>query len=249
MGLIKLFKEKCPEEEMEVVKGIEAYNKALWLPKQKILVIADLHIGYEEALNKRGILVPRSQFEELKREITELLNRFKPKTIVINGDLKHEFGEISTQEWVDTTEILDLLLKRAKVMLVKGNHDTILKPIAKKKGLEIADFYCTGNICIMHGDKIRIERQVNDSNILIIAHEHPAVSLREGAKTELYKCFLLGRWKNKKLIVMPSLFSVFEGSDVKRETLLSPYLKNIENFEVFIIGDKIYRFGNVKGVD
>ena len=49
---------------------------------------------------------------------------------------------------------------------------------------------------------------------------------------------------------MPSFFSVFEGSDIKKEKLLSPYLdeKRIKNFDVFVLGDKIYKFGKLKNI-
>lgn len=232
---------------MEILKGIEIVGKALWIPKFKALILADLHIGYEEALNKQGILVPRQQFQKIKKEISELL-KLKPRIIIINGDLKHEFGEISRQEWRETLEMLDLMLEKAEVILIKGNHDTILEPIARKKGLEIMGFYCidSSRICILHGDKIRIEKEVNKAKILIIGHEHPAVSLQEGMKSEIYKCFLLGRWKGKKLIVMPSFLPLVEGSDIKKERLLSPYLSDIKNFKIFVLGDRIYKFGRLK---
>jgi len=232
---------------MKIVEGIEARGKALWIVKSKMLVIADLHIGYEEALNKQGVLVPRMMFEEMKKELENLL-KLKPKIIVANGDLKHEFGEISKQEWFETLDILDMLMEKSKVVLIRGNHDTILGPIARKKGLEIEDYYCVGDICIVHGDKIIENNDVKKSKVIIIGHEHPAVSIREGVKQEIYKCFLVGKWKNKKLIVMPSFFSVFEGSDVKKEKLLSPYLHNIRNFDVYVLGDKVYWFGKLKNI-
>src|SRR3989344_8555831 len=144
-------------EEVELIGGISAVNKALWIPEKKIMVIGDVHIGYEGALNKKGILVPRTQFKEMKNQISELLDCLKPKAVIINGDLKHEFGEISRQEWHDTSEFLDLILKNSKVVLIKGNHDTMLEPIAKKKNLEIMDYYCFDDVCITHGHKIRIE--------------------------------------------------------------------------------------------
>ena len=232
---------------MKIVEGVEAKGKALWLAKSKTLIVADLHIGYEEAMNMQGILVPRVMFKEMKQEIEELL-KLKPKTIIINGDLKHEFGEISKQEWFETLDILDMLMKKSKVILVKGNNDTILGPIARKKGLEIRDYYCIGDICILHGDKIIENKDVKRSKVIVIGHEHPAVSIREGVKQEIYKCFLVGRWKNKKLVVMPSFFSVFEGTDVKREKLLSPYLRDIGNFDVYVIGDRVYGFGKLKNI-
>lgn len=235
---------------MEILKGIEILGKALWVPKEKILILADLHIGYEEALSKQGVLMPRTQFKETRREIEELLQEVKPKIIVINGDLKHEFGEISSQEWHETIAVLDLLLEKARVVLIKGNHDTILEPIAKKRNLEVKEFYCfdSGNACILHGNKILIDSEVHKAKILIIAHEHPAVSLHEGSKTEQYKCFLLGKWRSKQIIVMPSFFPILEGTDVKKEKLLSPYLNKISNFDVFVLGDKIYKFGKLKNI-
>ncbi|MFH0831972.1 MAG: metallophosphoesterase [archaeon] len=231
---------------MEISKGIEMIGKALWLPKQKVLIIADLHVGYEEALNKQGILIPRQQFSVMKEEIEGLIEATTPKVIVVNGDLKHEFGGISRQEWQDTSKILDLMLKKSKVLLIKGNHDKILEPIARKKGLGIKDYACFGPVCIIHGDKIRIEKEVNDAKMLIIGHEHPAISLHEGTKSEVYKCFLSGKWKNKKIIAAPSFMPSVEGSNIRNEKPLSPYLADIRNFEIFILGDRIYKFGKLK---
>ncbi|MFA5084488.1 MAG: hypothetical protein WC475_03900, partial [Candidatus Paceibacterota bacterium] len=63
---------------MEILKGIEIKGKSLWFPKQKILIIADLHLGYEEAMNERGVLAPRTMLAEMKKEISDLL-KLKPK--------------------------------------------------------------------------------------------------------------------------------------------------------------------------
>jgi putative SbcD/Mre11-related phosphoesterase len=236
-------------KNLEILPGIEIIGKSLWFPKEKVLIIADLHIGYEEALNKEGILVPRTMFGEMKKEILGLL-RLKPKIIVVNGDLKHEFGNISRQEWQETLEILEIMLKKSKVFLIKGNHDTILEPIAKKKNLLVRDFYCFKDVCVIHGHKIPLNKEIYESKVIIMAHEHPAVSIQEGAKQELYKCFLLGKWKSKKIVVMPSFFCVFEGSDIRKEKLLSPFLneKEIKDFEVFVLGDKVYKFGKLKNI-
>jgi len=234
---------------MEIILGIGIIGKALWLKKEKAVVIADLHIGYEEALNKQGILVPRIQFKETMNELKELLEKAKPKIIIINGDLKHEFGEISRQEWNETGEILDLLLKQGKVILIKGNHDTILAPIARKKRLKAVDYFILDDICFLHGDKVIENAKIKKCKTLIIGHEHPSISLHEGAKTEKYKCFLLGEWQGKEIVVMPSFLPIIEGSDIMQGELLSPYLKNIQNFEVFIVGDKTYRFGKLKNIE
>jgi hypothetical protein len=230
---------------MEILQNIEIVDLGIYLKKQKILVIADLHIGFEEMLNKEGILIPRHQLKDITDKLEHIFSKCKPKIIVVNGDLKHEFGTISEQEWRDSLKIVDYLAGKGKVVLVKGNHDTILGPISKKRNIELAEYYRTGDIIIAHGDKI-IDKKCRT---IIIGHEHPAVTLKEDGREEKYKCFLKGKWKGKNLIVMPSMNTVTEGTDVLNDKLLSPYLKqNLDNFEVFIVADKVYDFGKIKNL-
>src|SRR4030042_5331474 len=126
-------------------------GKTLYFPERKVLVLGDLHLGWEESLNEQGIFVPRRQFQEIVRDLNEVFEKIKKekiegegrikeeleekiKEIVVLGDLKHEFGEISEQEWREVKGILDIFKAKAeKVVLIKGNHDTILEPIAERK--------------------------------------------------------------------------------------------------------------------
>lgn len=231
---------------MEISRNIKIID--LGLKIGKTLVIADLHIGFEEALNKQGILVPRFQFRDVYERIEKILKKARPDIVVVNGDIKHEFGKISEQEWRETLKVLDLLLQNCrKVILVKGNHDTILGPIAKKRDVGVVDKYevDNGKILIVHGDKgIKLPRK---TKVIIIGHEHPAVSIREGPRAEVFKCFLKGEYKGRELIVMPSFNLVTEGTDILKEQLLSPFLKQkLDDFEVYVAGDKVYDFGRIK---
>ena len=141
---------------MEILKGIEIKGKGLWIAKEKVLIISDLHLGYEESLVSDGVLIPKGgMFSEMKKEILELL-KLNPKLVVINGDLKHEFSNISKQEWKETLELIDLISEKSKILLVKGNHDNILGPIAEKRNIEVKDNLILGDICILHGDKIKL---------------------------------------------------------------------------------------------
>ena len=255
---------------MNLLPNIEIIDLAIYLKKEKTLIIADTHIGYEEYLNKEGILVPRFQFEDVIKRLDDIFSKLKKKKIeqiIVNGDIKHEFGTISEQEWRNTLKLIDFLARKGKLTLIKGNHDTILGPIARKRGLEIVEKYEIGEVSVIHGNKIISDKGINSSKTLIIGHEHPAISLREGVKVEKYKCFLLGKppksidfggAKNSKnflacgkqqLIVMPSFLPIIEGTNMTKERLLSPYLSgNIGDFDVFAIGDKTYRFGKLNGI-
>lgn len=249
--------------KMEIAKGIEIWGKALFIRKHKVLVIGDLHIGYEEALEKQGVTVPKMAFAELKQELSNLLVETGPKKVIINGDLKHEFGEISKAEWSETLDILHMIRAHCEeIVLVRGNHDNMLEPISKRMGLTIVDSYlleaiekkgqydlAMDPICFIHGDKIIKNKDTKTAKILIIGHEHAAIGLREGEKVEKFKCFLVGKYEKQKLIVMPSFFSLIEGTDVNNERLLSPYLhQDIGSFEVYVVGDETYHFGSLKKI-
>jgi uncharacterized protein len=233
---------------MEIIKGIEIKGKALWIEKEKMLIFGDFHLGYEDALIDAGMFIPKSMFPEIKKEVLDLLSELKPKVVVIDGDLKHEFSRISGQEWQDALELIDLIKKQAELIIIKGNHDNILNKIAEKRGLETKNYFILNKIAILHGDEIILDVLDKKIQTLIIGHDHPSVSLSDSVKVERYKCFLLGKYKDKKLIVMPSFFNLVEGSDIKKEKLLSPFLKSskINEFEVFVLGeDKVYKFGKL----
>jgi len=219
----------------------------VYIKSKKTLVVADSHLGYEDALSEQGIFVPRVNFALVKKEIQRMLKSVDVERVVFNGDLKHEFGEITKQEWRETIELIEFIKKKADLVLIKGNHDTILKPIANKVGLKLIDSFIVGDYLITHGHSlIPIPKKIKG---IIIAHEHPAISLREKGTVEKFKCFLAGNFKRVPLLVIPSLLQVVEGTDVLKEDLLSPYLnQDISDFDVWIVEDKIYYFGKIKNL-
>src|SRR3989344_6814690 len=182
---------------MEIYENIEIIDLCLYLKKEQILVIGDMHIGLEEALNKQGILIPRQGVDDVIKRLKKIIFKLKIKEIILIGDVKHEFGTISDQEWRDTLKVLDFLLEKGKIILIKGNHDTILGPISKKRNLEVKEFYKINNMLFAHGDKIVNEK----AEVIVIGHEHPAISFEE-RRDEKYKCFLLGKFKKSYLIVI-----------------------------------------------
>ena len=123
---------------MEIIKGIEIHDLGIYIIKHKIFVIADMHLGYEESLNVKGILIPRIQYKDTYDKLKKILDNLDVETVIITGDFKHEFGVISETEWRNTLQIIDLFFEYAKrVIVIKGNHDVNLGPIARKRNVEI----------------------------------------------------------------------------------------------------------------
>ena len=90
---------------------------------------------------------------------------------------------------------------------------------------------------------------MKEVSAIIIGHEHPAVSLKDGPRVEQFKCYLKGKYKGKNLIVQPSFNTMVEGTNILRDKILSPFLKqNLGNFNVFVVEDKVYEFGKMKNL-
>jgi len=217
---------------------------------QDYLIIGDLHLGYEEALNYQGVMVPKFQYPKIIQKLEEIYEITNINKIIINGDLKHEFGKISRQEWKEALQFIEFLRDHfQEIILIKGNHDPLTPIIAKKTGLDVHRELEVGNFLIMHGDKIPDNWDGIQQETIIIGHEHPAVGLRSGERLEKMKCYLKGTFRDKNLLVMPSFNFISEGSDILHEKPLSPFLKgdDLNQFEVIGVENFEYlHFGLVK---
>ncbi|MFH1234040.1 MAG: metallophosphoesterase [Candidatus Diapherotrites archaeon] len=240
-------------DKKEIFSGARPASLGLFIEKEKILAITDLHLGYEEMLNAQGVFLPRTNFEKIRTALTEMLKELpKLDIIVILGDLKNEFGFISRQEWTEVIEMLQFLQKHCKkIVLIKGNHDKILGPLVKWEGLKIQEeFYITKTgVLFLHGDKIPKSENFRKAKTVVIGHEHPAVSLREGIKSEMFKCFLNGKFKGKNLVVLPSIDMASVGTNVLTQKLLSPFLQqDLGKFECWLVEDRAYYFGKLNAL-
>jgi uncharacterized protein len=216
------------------------------------IIISDLHLGYEQSLNTEGFMIPKFQFEKILGSLEKISKESNSKKIIINGDLKHEFGKISQQEWKEVNDFL-LYLKNnfEEIILIKGNHDNFIPYIANKLNIEVKETFSMENFLIVHGHKIPENLEDLKEDTLIIGHEHPCIGLRSGERVEKIKCFLKGEFEGKNLIVMPSFNFVSEGSDILHEKLLSPFLKNypLDNFEAYGVENfEVFPFGKIKDI-
>ena len=243
-----------------LLKDFQVIQEALFNKKEKILIISDLHLGYESALISQGILLPKNNFISIKAKLQQIfLQTGKLNQVIINGDLKHEFKSISEQEWSEVKKILSLISENSnEIILIKGNHDNILEPIANYVNLKIVDFYFNEklHLFVCHGNKILKSPLLKKAKTILIGHEHPSISLTDNIKKENFKAFLKGKFQDKWLIVQPSFFTLTLGSDLLKEKTLSPFLKannsnnsNLNNFEAWLLEEnKLFHFGKIKNL-
>ncbi|MBI2045044.1 metallophosphoesterase [Candidatus Pacearchaeota archaeon] len=230
-------------------------SKSLFFPKQGILAIGDLHIGYEAMLRQSGVLVPSRQVKDIINEIREIFLEIKKRgydlgKIVFLGDIKHAFGfeKAEKNEFQEVIEFLGNYLPQENIILIKGNHDTIDYTF---EGL-MKPYYIDNGILFLHGHRKLKQMENRDVNTIVFGHIHPCVLFEEAAKKEAYKCFLTGNYLEKEVIVMPSFLGFVEGTPINdyEENYVEDFSivpkKDIMNFQIHAIGEKeVLDFGKV----
>ena len=211
--------------------------RALILKDVSAIVVSDLHIGIEES----SLLSLRIQTQEMIKRINELVDEYKAKRVVLNGDIKHGFGKDVSQEWEEIRAFIESI--NADVLITKGNHDFYIQNIVRDKA-SVSQYVKLGRYLITHGHE-----KVNEKgDITIIGDEHPSITLRDDIGVYVkVPCFLYF----EDLIVLPSFNPLSRGSDMLRNPPISAYLKNkpIDEAEVLVINeDEVLEFGRIKEI-
>ena len=203
-------------EKIDLGNGLYATKwHALYHEPTRSVICSDLHLGYERAMVGQGVMFPLGQFEKIIEKFQALFSAFKVESVVLNGDVKHEFGRGSSQQESEVRKLLGFLSgKCEKVHVVKGNHDNYLKEFCK--GFERVEFHekqlTLDGLLITHG----AEAVANySSKTLVMGHQHPSIVLRDevGAQMKL-PCFL----HKKGFAITPAMSPLSAGTEALRRS-------------------------------
>jgi putative SbcD/Mre11-related phosphoesterase len=155
--------------------------------KERILAIADLHIGWELALSEKGIHVP-SQMPKLLDKLTNLLSKYKPEKLLVLGDVKYSVALAEMGEWHDIPDFFDGLKNQVKeINIIRGNHDGDLEPLLPE-GVKIlpSTGVATGNVGFFHGHQWPSPTLLG-CKTLMMGHVHPVIVFRDPAGFRITK--------------------------------------------------------------
>jgi hypothetical protein len=170
---------------------------------ERDLIVADLHIGLESRLTKKGLHFP-SQTPLIKNKLEKLIHEYTPSTLILLGDVKHNIPSISFQEWREIPRLLKSLVKLVKIEIVPGNHDSHLERLIPKN---IAYYPSKGcilkngakNIGLLHGHTWPAS-DLLDVNALFMGHNHPATKLKDSLGiSHIEKTWIRTKWNKKKV--------------------------------------------------
>ncbi len=143
---------------------------ALYHKRARWLVVADLHFGYELSQRAAGHLFPLWGMQTIAARLSELLGDYKPKHLVLLGDLVHNRAGAA-----ELGGLIQQLRKKCEVVLIAGNHDRYLPKD------DLVDSWQAGKFEFHHG---HCETK-GSAGVKIIGHHHPAFTFRDGAGLRL----------------------------------------------------------------
>jgi putative SbcD/Mre11-related phosphoesterase len=148
---------------------------------KRVMIIADLHIGWEMALSEKGIHVP-TQTPKLLRKLKTIVSEYKVEKLLILGDVKHTVAKAETGEWQDVPSFFNELKKHIpEICVMRGNHDGNLEPLLPEKiEVLLSPGIALGDAGFFHGHQWPSPALLK-CKTLVMGHIHPVVALRDPA--------------------------------------------------------------------
>lgn len=208
--------------------------------KEKSMVIADMHIGFETSLASNKIFIGKnSSIIETIEEITEAISHERPDAVILLGDIKSSIKNISKNEWSEVPLFFEKIKEKCRVILIPGNHDANIQRLVPEGVSMISS---TGmveeNILLTHGHTMPSE---NFSHVdkIIMGHVHPVFfqedSILNGQrvwvslKTEKQNVFPNKRGEIE-ITIVPSFNRYFYAAHKKKyKKSISPIIEKIKN--------------------
>lgn len=221
------------DEAPSVFEDCVFRDRAVYLPGERTLVLADVHLGRDRASN---VQFPLGERRDLLSRLESLLARFEPREVVVAGDLLHSFDHLAPTVERSLGAFERLIDDRnARLVTTRGNHDSMLESVFEP----VVSEYTVGDALVCHGH----ERPSKAARYLV-GHVHPAIEI-EGRKRP---CYLRGptAGNDGEVLVLPAFTRLAGGVDVARvRSLRSPLLGNPDAYRPIVLdedGDETLAF-------
>ncbi len=157
---------------------------ALWWPAQRVLFVADLHMGKAATYRALGQPVPSGTTDENLRRLSQLLQHYQPAQVVFLGDFLHA-AQARTASVFKALVAWRTRFSGVHCVLVRGNHDSRAGDPPPELHINVVDEpYLVGPFAACH------HPQAHATHAVLAGHLHPAVQLRGPARDRMrLPCF------------------------------------------------------------
>ena len=188
-------------------------ERALWWPKARALVVADVHWGKGDALRRGGVAVPEGSTAADLERLEQLLARYPARQMIVLGDLVHRPPRSAEQPWVRSARQWRESHADIAMRLVVGNHDLARRPEHTKASLaHLGDWELLAEGTVESGVALWHEPPVAIEVASMAGHWHPVQQLRPGARQRLRVPVF---WRCGNRLVLPSFGQLTGGHPIK----------------------------------
>jgi uncharacterized protein len=177
-------------------------SRVLYWPRERSLLLADLHLGKADTFRDAGIALPRGGTRRDLERLTRALQATGATRVVILGDLVH--GRIQHAHWREEWERWRAQHRQLDFVVIGGNHDRALRGMALDIEL-VGEHLLTPPFELRHAPRAG----VTSGQHCICGHLHPVVKLPRISGR--WPCFVLGEQQT----ILPA-FSLFTGGTLVR---------------------------------
>ncbi|MFC5548241.1 ligase-associated DNA damage response endonuclease PdeM [Massilia aerilata] len=180
-------------------------QKAAFWPRERMLIIADIHFGKAAAFRSFGIPVPKGTTSENLQGLDELIALTGARQVLFLGDFLHARAAHAA-----STQAAMLAWRRKRcdliLTLVRGNHDKHAGDPAGELGIDLVDEpWTVGPYSFCHHPDIAAPAYV------LAGHVHPVYVLATRSDALRLPCFIAGPQR----MILPS-FGAFTGGHALR---------------------------------
>jgi putative SbcD/Mre11-related phosphoesterase len=205
-----------------LVCDVELRGRAAYFDDPAALVVADVHVGRDEASD---VSFPLGERDDLRERLDALVAHFRPDTVVVAGDVLHTYGYATDRASAVVDAIADCCRDAgARLVLVRGNHDTSLDGVWEEA---IHDDYRLGDVVVAHGH----DHPEPAADCYVVGHDHPTIEI-EGQRRP---CFLYGEgvYRGSDVLMLPAFNRLAAGVSVNEmgaEDFQSPLVVDVDAF-------------------
>ncbi len=193
---------------------------ALFLPDERTLIVADLHLEKGSAFAARGVFLPPYDSAATLSVLTAAILRHQPARVIALGDSFHDRGGQARLDPACRAALASLQAGR-DWLWITGNHDPQIGPAL---GGETADEIEIAGVALRH------EPDAARLGFEIAGHLHPAAKVRMRGRALRRRCFALSAGR----CVMPAMGAYAGGLNL-RDRAFRPLFR--EGVSAHILGD------------
>lgn len=192
---------------------------AVWWPRHRLLVVADLHLEKGSAYARRGALLPPYDTHATLARLEALVERLAPRMIVSLGDAFHDARAAETLDENAVRRLLRLIAA-VRWVWVAGNHDP--RPLPGLGGEAVDGLEIDG---------VRLRHLPNGGDRPeLVGHLHPKARMAGAGRSLTRPCFV----GDGRRLVLPA-FGAFAGG----VNVLDPAIAGLfaSGFSAWLLGE------------